>query len=139
MRFTVGAERPFREELVELYAEVGWSAYTRDPQRLKGAIDASHLVITARSDEGKLVGLARTVSDGLTIAYIQDVLVAPSFQRAGVGGALLDEVLRRAIDVRQVVLITDAQLGQRAFYESRGFIEVHDTKPQELRSFVRIS
>lgn len=42
---------------------------------------------------------------------VQDVLVAPAFQREGVGGALLDEVLRQAENVRQVVLVTDADLG----------------------------
>ena len=138
MRVSVHSERPSRDELLTLYAAVSWTAYTQAPERLKEAIDASYLVVAARS-EGELVGLARTVSDGLTIAYIQDVLVAPAFQRRGVGGALLDEVLRQSINIRQVVLMTDAEPGQRGFYESRGFTEVHDAKPQELRSFVRLS
>ncbi|MCU0152368.1 GNAT family N-acetyltransferase [Curtobacterium poinsettiae] len=70
------------------------------------------------------------------MVYVQDVLVVPSAHRSGVGGALLDAVLQRYADVRQTVLLTDAEAGQRAFYESRGFVEAHDVEPQPLRSFV---
>nr|WP_083389164.1 GNAT family N-acetyltransferase [Curtobacterium sp. MCBA15_007] len=70
------------------------------------------------------------------MVYVQDVLVVPSAHRSGVGGALLDAVLQRYADVRQTVLLTDTEAGQRAFYESRGFVEAHDVEPQPLRSFV---
>jgi GNAT superfamily N-acetyltransferase len=76
------------------------------------------------------------VSDGVTIVYVQDLLVVPEAHRSGVGGALLDAVLERYAGVHQTVLLTDAEPGQRAFYESRGFVEVHDVAPQPLRSFV---
>jgi GNAT superfamily N-acetyltransferase len=138
MGFTIHAARPPLPELVELYASVGWTAYTADPGRLEAAIDASHLVLTARRDDGALVGLARTVSDGLTIVYLQDLLVDPAEHRQGIGGALLDGVLERSRGIRQFVLLTDADAGQRAFYESRGLIESHDMRPAELRAFVRI-
>ena len=136
MGTTITDERPGIDELVGLYEAVGWTAYTGDPPALAAAIAGSHTVLTARDGDGKLVGLLRTVSDGATVVYVQDVLVAPSAQRTGVGGALLDEVLRRSAGIRQTVLLTDAEPSQRAFYESRGFVEVHDVGPRPLRSFV---
>lgn len=138
MTFAIAAEIPEPAELVELYRSVGWTAYTDDPRRLVDAINASHTVLTARTGAGGLVGLARTISDGHTIAYLQDILVAPDHHRRGIGGALLDEMLRRTDHIRQLVLLTDAEEAQRAFYESRGFVEAHDFRPHELRSFVRI-
>jgi GNAT superfamily N-acetyltransferase len=133
---TITERRPERDELVELYDAVGWTAYTADPRALEAAIAGSYLVLTARADDGSLVGLVRTVSDGVTIAYVQDLLVRPAHQRTGVGGALLDAVLAHHAGVRQTVLTTDAEPGQRAFYESRGFTEAHDVAPAPLRSFV---
>lgn len=136
MSTTISDKPPGIDELVALYDAVGWTAYTQDPAALTAAIVGSHSVLTARDDDGHLLGLLRTVSDGVTIVYVQDVLVVPSAHRSGVGGALLDAVLQRYADVRQTVLLTDTEAGQRAFYESRGFVEAHDVEPQPLRSFV---
>ncbi len=61
---TVTNERPNDAELLTLYDAIGWTAYTRDPDRLAAAIAGSHLVLTARDDWGQLIGLVRTVSDG---------------------------------------------------------------------------
>ena len=125
---------------VLLYRSVGWTAYTDEPDTLVAAVAASHTVLCARSSsDEQLVGLARTISDGRTIVYLQDVLVRPEHRRAGVGGALLDAVLSRYRHVRQLVLLTDDEPGQRRFYESRGLVEAHDVRPGALRSFVRPS
>jgi N-acetylglutamate synthase-like GNAT family acetyltransferase len=130
---------PTLDELLELYGSVGWAAYTDDPQRLVDAVHNSTWVLTARDGDGRLTGLARVVSDRATIAYVQDVLVAPWSQGTGVGGALLDAVVVHCAGIRQLVLMTDAEPRQRRFYESRGFREVHDVTPHPLRSFVRLS
>ena len=37
----------------------------------------------AAYDEDRLVGLIRVVGDGLTIVFIQDLLVYPQYQRQG--------------------------------------------------------
>lgn len=127
---------PSDEELLQLYASVGWSAYTDDPARLISAIANSAFVFLARDSAGALVGLARVVSDRHTIAYIQDVLVVPQHRRTGIGGALLDAVLEHTREIRQTVLLTDDEPGQRAFYESRGFTEAHDHTRWPVRSFI---
>ena len=132
----VDEQVPTQDEVLPLYEAVGWTAYTRDPEALVRALAGSSLVLTARDDDGTLVGLLRVVSDGATIAYVQDVLVHPDHQRTGIGGRLLDAALDRYRHVRQVVLLTDAEPGQRAYYESRGFVEAHDVQPEPLRSFV---
>jgi len=119
-------------EAVSLYDAVGWTAYTRDPEALVEAIAQSHLVVTARGD-GRLVGLARTISDGVTICYLQDLLVHPDHQRGGIGRALLDRLLREYAGVRQFVLMTDRD-GPRDFYSGAGLVPF---EAQGVVGFVR--
>lgn len=129
---------PSRDETRTLYDSVGWAAYTEDLDALIRGLENSAVVVTARSG-GELIGLARIVSDQATIAYLQDVLVHPSFQRRGIATALVNRAFAPFSRVRQHVLLTDAEPGQRAFYESIGFTEIRDLPGQGCRSFVRFN
>lgn len=120
-----------------LYASVGWGAYSDHPDVLAAAVAGSAHVVTARSD-GRLVGLARVVSDGASICYLQDVLVHPGWRRRGVGRRLVETVLAPYGHVRQKVLLTDDEPGQHRFYESLGYRETRDHGDGSLRAFVRI-
>jgi GNAT superfamily N-acetyltransferase len=120
-----------RDEILDLYGSVNWQRYTTDPDRLMRAIGASDVVIAV--DGETLVGLARAVSDGETIVYIQDVLVRPSAQRHGVATQLIDWLLQPYDSVPQKVLLTDDKEEQRLFYESLGFHIVEGS----LRAFYR--
>ena len=134
--YTISAGRGVSDaEALALYKSVGWSAYTRDPELLVRAIRNSTFVVTARNPDGELVGLARAVSDDATICYLQDILVDPAFRGSGVGRALLEAVQSRFGHVRQTVLLTDNEPGQRAFYQALGFTEGGDFCPQPLRVF----
>lgn len=131
-----GAHGLTDEELVGLYASVGWTAYTKDREALRRGVDNSSCVITARRD-GALIGLARAVSDDATICYLQDVLVHPGHRRGGIGRTLVSRILDRYAQVRQKVLLTDDEPGQRRFYESLGYRETRDLGEGPLRAFVR--
>ena len=96
------------EDVLRLYASVGWTAYTDDPAAL---------------ERGELAGLIRAVGDGATIVFIQDILVAPERQRRGIGTALLRAVLERFNGVRQIELTTDDTPETAAFYRSLGFAD----------------
>lgn len=68
----LASEPPGREELLDLYRSVGWTAYTDEPDTLVAAVAASRTVLCVRSSsDEQLVGLARTISDGRTIVYLQ--------------------------------------------------------------------
>lgn len=113
----------FDENAVEaLYESVGWTSYLRRPGLLREAYAAS-LKILAAHDGGRLVGVIRAVGDGVSILYIQDVIVHPAYQRRGIGTRLLQAMLDCYPDVNQVVLLTDDTEGTRRFYEAAGFRE----------------
>lgn len=102
------------KQLEELYNDVGWSAYTQDLEVLKQAILQSLDVITVWNDD-KLVGLIRTIGDGLTIVYIQDILVLNAYQNKGIASELLQRILNKYKNVRQKVLLTEEASGVRYF------------------------
>ncbi|CAN7295090.1 GNAT family N-acetyltransferase [Arthrobacter sp. LjRoot14] len=124
-------------EVLALYESVGWTTYTDEPDALLRAIRRSAFVVTCRDDTGKLIGLARAISDDATVCYVQDILVDPSCQGSGAGRSMLEAILSRYRHVRQTVLITDNEPGQRAFYEALGFTEGSDFRPEPLRMFAR--
>ena len=111
--------------VLDLYASVGWSNYTNRPQQLEQAFHQSLFVIAAY-DEDKLVGLIRAVGDGLTIVFIQDLLVYPHYQRQGIGRSLLQEPLERFKDVYQIQLATEQSDKNLAFYQELGFRRQED-------------
>ena len=108
-----------RSLLLELYNDAGWSAYTKDINKLENAIKASLYVRIAIKDE-KLIGLIRVIGDGLTIIYIQDILVLEKFRRMKIGTMLITKTLQKFKDVRQKVLLTDDNTNTRLLYESLG-------------------
>lgn len=126
-------------ELLLLYNSVGWTAYTNSPDLLSQAIKNSSFVVSAWNEGGKLVGLARTISDDATICYLQDILVHPDLQGTGIGRALFEQVKERYQHVRQMVLITDDEPQQRAFYQSLGLTEGSDFSTGPVRVFAEFS
>jgi hypothetical protein len=116
-----------RDEAVELYQSVGWFGYTRDPDKLVRSLAGSHLLVTARDGSGRLVGLARTISDGETVCYLQDLLVRPEVHRTGIGRRLVEELKQRYADCRFFVLSTDGAgtveaQSSHPFYRALGLI-----------------
>ena len=108
------------QEILSLYTSVGWTAYTDAPDTLRQGFEHSLLTLAAY-ENGQLVGLIRTVGDGYTIVFVQDILVFPEYQRRGIGTALLQAVLDRFGHVRQMELATDDTPKTIAFYKSLGF------------------
>lgn len=108
------------KQLINLYQSVGWTSYTEKPELLQQAVHNSLYVLGA-FDHDQLIGLIRVVGDGLTIIYIQDLLVLPAYQNQGIGSTLINKVGKEFRHVRQQVLLTMEEPETRAFYEKNGF------------------
>ena len=110
-------------EVFPLYSSVGWTAYTQSPETLKQGFENSLLTMAAYEGD-TLLGIIRTVGDGHTIVYIQDILVFPEYQRKGIGTALIQAVLERFREVRQIMLTTDNTPKTIGFYTAQGFAQL---------------
>ncbi|MEM7272374.1 MAG: GNAT family N-acetyltransferase [Actinomycetota bacterium] len=125
------------QELVDLYHSVNWLAYAADPDGLARAVDRSTYVVTARDHDGGLAGLARCLSDDVSIMYLQDVLVHPDHQGRGVGSTLVKICVQKFDHVRQKVLLTDDEPRQAEFYEALGYTNLRDFGPPTVNAFVQ--
>ncbi|HLE11032.1 MAG: hypothetical protein A2504_10505 [Bdellovibrionales bacterium RIFOXYD12_FULL_39_22] len=126
------------DDIIELYRLVGWDNYTDEPSSLKSAFLNSTYVAVA-IQENKVCGVARSISDDVSIHYLQDIIVAPNFQRQGVGRKLLNEVLKRFAHVRTHLLLTDDEEKQVNFYKSLGYSNTRELKEVPLNAFVKMN
>lgn len=122
---------------MDLYGAVGWEAYTQNTESLKRAFSNSTYVLIAKIDEC-VVGLARSISDEVSIHYLQDILVHPEFQKKGIGRKLLNLMLDRFENVRTHMILTDDEEKQLKFYESHGYKNTRGLKEVPLNSFVKM-
>ena len=138
LALVIGHELPF-EQVVALYNSVGWAAYTNEKEKpkLSLALQNSTYVVSAWKGE-HLIGLARGLSDDVSIFYLQDILVNPDFQHQGVGRQLLTNCLERFAHVRMKVLLTENEEKQIKFYESMGYKNTKDLQQIPLNAFVRV-
>ena len=89
----------------------------RSPEALRRSFEGSSHVAVAR-DGGRVVGLARLLSDGVCNAYLVDVWTASSHRRRGIGSAMVRALADR-VPGQHIGLQTDSA---GAFYERLGFV-----------------
>jgi N-acetylglutamate synthase-like GNAT family acetyltransferase len=105
----------------ELFASTGWNKIISvSPDELYKALQQSWCVECAY-DSSRLVGFGRVVSDGVLYAMIYDLIVAPSYQRTGIGSEILYRLINmcREAGIRELQLFSAAGLTE--FYQKRGF------------------
>ena len=107
-------------DVLHLYQAVGWTNYTNQPQMLEQALSHS-LAIYLALDGDAVVGLVRLVGDGFSSIFVQDLIVLPSYQRQGIGSALMRKALEDFKDAYQVQLVTEQTEKTLGFYRSLGF------------------
>ena len=108
------------EDVLHLYQAVGWTNYTNQPQMLEQALSHS-LVIYLELDVDAVVGLIRLVGDGFSSVFVQDLIVLPTYQRQGIGSALMKQALGDFKGAYQVQLVTEQTEKNVRFYRSIGF------------------
>ena len=85
-------DREYMENVKELYAALGWTAYLGDDPRLYRAWEASLYALGAFEGD-RLIGFIRCIGDGAHTVLIQDLLVLEAYQRRGIGKALMEAAL----------------------------------------------
>ena len=84
-----------KNELIELYKSVGWTADVNNIDNLRKGMKKSYVI--AAYEDKKLIGLVRALSDHATVVYVQDLLVASDYQGKRVGKSLMHHLLNRQV------------------------------------------
>ena len=92
-----------------------------DLERLRRILKGSDLIVTARLG-GRLVGVARTLTDFAFCAYLATLAVARDCQGLGIGRRLIAET--RAAAGPEVSLLLTAAPGIEGYYEALGMPRV---------------
>ncbi|MCI1986978.1 MAG: GNAT family N-acetyltransferase [Lactobacillus sp.] len=112
-------------EIKKLYGAANWNHYLQSLDETARGI-ANSTLLTARTDEGALVGLIRGVSDMHTILFIQDLIVLPDYQHQGIGHELLAQFDDYFKQVARIVVACDNPQMQ-AFFADADFLPEADT------------
>ena len=122
------------EEIVALYKSAGWWSRSYDPSAIQRMIKGSSaFVVAINSSSGKAIGMGRIISDGISDAYIQDLVVLPEYRGKGVGTQILDVLLDCCLSKGMVWIGIISEPGQDGFYSSLGFKPMENHIPMRYK------
>lgn len=130
-RFIADASPAEATGIITIYRSQGWWA-RGSRAALNRLIRGSHCFLVAERD-GRIVGMGRAVSDGVSDAYLQDVAVLKTERGAGTGKALVGALCRRLRrdGIDWIALI--AQDGSAPFYRKLGFRPLANALPMLIK------
>lgn len=110
------------EEIVGLYKAGGWWKDYYDPSGLKNLIKGSFaFAVAIDKSSGKAIGMGRLISDGISDAYIQDLVVLPKYRDRGIGRQLVKVLLDHCLSKGILWIGLIAEPEQDGFYSNMGF------------------
>ncbi len=109
------------KELMKLWVSVEWAKENEyAPQTVKAAINHTNLLVSARNEEGELIGIARVFSDEVFITWLGELCVHPNYQKHGVGKKLVKAVAEYYGDT---TIALETFIWNRKFFKKCGFKE----------------
>lgn len=109
--------RPEIGPVVALLRAAGWDINVESPEDMAAALAGTTEIATAW-DGTRLVGIARSLTDGARNAFISTVVVHPRWQSLGVGERLMGALMDGRPNVRFAL---SAASGMEAWYRKLGY------------------
>ena len=103
--------------LSDLRESVGWN---RMEDEYNNPLMTSYYHIAVYEDD-KMVGYIDSVSNGVTDAYIQDLMVHPDYQGKGLGTELMNQMITYLKEKRIYIISVVFEESLKPFYDRFGF------------------
>jgi len=118
------------EEIVALYRAGGWWKDEFDPAEVPRLINGSFaFVVAADKKSGRAVGMGRAISDGVSDAYIQDLVVLPGYRQRDLGTAMVSLLVNRCREAGISWIALVAEPDSENFYLPLGFARMEGYVP----------
>jgi ribosomal protein S18 acetylase RimI-like enzyme len=118
------------EEIVALYRAGDWWKDEYDSAEIPRLIGGSFaFVVDADKKSGRAVGMGRAISDGVSDAYIQDLVVLPQYRRKDLGSAMVSQLIARCREAGISWIALVAEPGSENFYVPLGFARMEGYIP----------
>ncbi|QTM98083.1 GNAT family N-acetyltransferase [Sediminibacillus dalangtanensis] len=111
-------EKILREELADVFASSGIKRPYEDLARMEKMIEQADLLVTAR-DNGKLIGIARALTDYCYCCYLSDLAVDKQYQHQGIGSQLISRVQKEIGEETALILLSAPSA--MGYYPKAGF------------------
>ena len=122
------------DEIVELYKAGGWWKDSYDPSAIKPLIAGSFaFAVVVDKDSSKAIGMGRIISDRVSDAYIQDLVVLPEYRGYGIGKKLVDALLQHCLSKGLLWVGLIAEPDQDGFYSPLGFKHMKNYIPMKYQ------
>ena len=121
------------DEIVNLYKAGNWWKDKYNSSSIKFLIKGSYkFAVVVKKDEGRAIGMGRLISDGVSDAYIQDLVIMNDFRGLGLGKKLVNYLLNhcKSKNINWIGLISEP--GQDGFYSDLGFSEMKKYTPMKF-------
>lgn len=123
--------------LIDLYKAGGWWLQEHDPTHIPELVRSSFaFAVAVDRISGRSVGMGRVISDGVTDAYIQDLVVFPEYREQGVGKKILQTLLRFCFSQKITWIALVAEPGTEEFYSRLGFSPMKDHVAMRFRGVI---
>ncbi len=116
-------QTPHAADVAEVFRRSGIRRPVDEPERIARMIEHANLIVTAR-DQGRLVGIARALTDFSFCCYLSDLAVDKDYQRSGIGAELVRRV-QEAIGEEAMLLLLAAPEAME-YYPRIGFQKVEN-------------
>jgi len=123
------------KEIVNLYKSAGWWKEYYDSSKIKYMIKGSlAFAVAVERNSNKAIGMGRIISDGVSDAYIQDLVVLPEYRDSGIGKKLLKTLLNYCLSKKIIWIGLIAEPGQNSFYSNIGFKILKKYTPMKFKN-----
>lgn len=117
------------DDLIKLYEAEGWAKDNSESRKVLSKIVENSFCFIIALDQDKIIGTGRVISDGVSDAYIQDVVVHKDYRSSHIGYDLVHHLTQYCLQhhIQWIGLIAEPHTEK--FYEKLGFTPLKNYTP----------